>query len=134
MFLKKYFILRLLETVPEEERPPVLLSLYADGIDRDVPTHSSSNNKLHCTYMNVLNMCAFGCRSRYNYELVMLLHEATLAKSWINSLVQTCVAKAMPENAALEDKIEYLAKYIKGMVPLMAPDNTRLHKLLVVDG
>jgi hypothetical protein len=59
----------------------------------------------------------------------MLLHEATLAKSWINSLVQTCVA-----NAALEDKIEYLAKYIKGMVPLMAPDNTRLHKLLVVDG
>jgi hypothetical protein len=64
----------------------------------------------------------------------MLLHEATLAKSWINSLVQTCVAKAMPENAALEDKIEYLAKYIKGMVPLMAPDNTRLHELLVVDG
>ncbi len=70
--------------MPEEERPPVLISFYADGLDRDVPTHSSGNNKLHCTYINVLNLCAFGCRSRYNYELVMLLHEATLAKYGYN--------------------------------------------------
>lgn len=55
---------RLLETVPCDQRPPVLLAIYADGLDRDGMVHSSGKNKLHCTYVKVINTFQFGRRSK----------------------------------------------------------------------
>ncbi len=74
-----FLFCRLLQTVPEDERPPILLSIYADGIDRDQTIHSSGRHKVHCTYIRVLNLCESGCLSRYDYELVQIVHESTLA-------------------------------------------------------
>lgn len=63
----------ILRTVPEEERPPVLLSIYADGLDRDQMARSTLTNKLHCTYLRIINVHQFGARSRHDYKLVMVM-------------------------------------------------------------
>jgi hypothetical protein len=77
---KLYLIFyRLLEGMPEDEKPPVLLAIYADGIDRDEALHSSGRHKIHCTYLRFLNMEPLAsCRSRYDYEIIQLINEDTL--------------------------------------------------------
>jgi len=69
---------RILSTVPYDQHPPVIFSIYADGIDRDNPLHSSLKNKLHCTYLRILNVCQFGGRSRDDYELAMMINEKSI--------------------------------------------------------
>jgi hypothetical protein len=53
---------RLMQTVPISQRPPVLLAIYADALDCDQMLKSSANNKIHCTYIKVLNAQKFGTR------------------------------------------------------------------------
>lgn len=84
---------RLLETVPLEERPPILISIYADGIDRDEMARSSGRNKLHCSYMRIINLCNSGLRSRYDYDLIMILHEATIAKYGYDACHERLIAQ-----------------------------------------
>lgn len=69
---------QLLLTVPFDQRPPIFISLYADALDRDQILHSSGRNKIHCTYLRVLNAAKFGLRKRDDYELVMLVNESTI--------------------------------------------------------
>jgi hypothetical protein len=93
LFLNSSILCRLLETVPEEERPPILLSIYADGIDRDQTLHSSGQHKLHCTYIKFVNLSPFGCRSRYDYELVQLLNEEAIKVYGYNTCHEIIVSK-----------------------------------------
>ena len=69
---------KILETVPVMERPPVLLQIYADDIDRDQTLHSTSNNRIHCTYVRIMNATQFGLRSKDDYNLAMLAKSSTV--------------------------------------------------------
>lgn len=68
----------LLQTVPFDQRPPIVFGLYADALDRDAGIHSSSKHQIHCTYIQVLNVREFGLRKRTDYELVMLINEKSM--------------------------------------------------------
>ncbi len=82
----------LLLTVPFDQRPPVFVAIYADAIDRDQMLHSSARNKLHCTYLKVLNVAEFGLRSRDDYELYMVLNEATIKRKGYQACHEALVA------------------------------------------
>ncbi len=71
---------KILETVPMDERPPVLLQIYADDIDRDQTLHSTLKNRLHCTYVRVMNTTQFGQRSKDDYSLAVLAKSTTNKK------------------------------------------------------
>ncbi len=52
----------LLQTVPTQQRPPVLLAIYADALDCDNLPRSSAKHKVHCTYVQVINARKYGYR------------------------------------------------------------------------
>jgi hypothetical protein len=69
---------RILDTVDEDERPPILIQLYSDGLDRDAMGHSSLRNKVHFTYIKVLNTTDGKERSPLDYGLVQVMYDKTL--------------------------------------------------------
>ena len=82
----------ILNTVPEDEMPPVLISLYADGVDRDSMGHSSLLNRVHATYIQVLNLNTYGIRQRDDYRLIQLGYEDSLRKFGYNAFHKHLVA------------------------------------------
>jgi len=65
-------------TVPENEFPPILICIYADGVDRDQMGHSSLLNRVHITYIRVLNLCDFGMRQRDDYRIIQIMYEESI--------------------------------------------------------
>ena len=79
---------KLLETVPLEERPPILLAVYADEIDRDQTLHSTQKNKYHCTFLRILNETNNGNRSRNDYELAVIANTQAIKEYTYDKCMQ----------------------------------------------
>jgi len=67
----------LLSSIPEDQRPPILLGIYCDGINRDNSSHSA-NSSLHCTYIKIINEKNLGNRCRDDFELLSIMSEETI--------------------------------------------------------
>jgi len=92
-YLDSPAVKEILSTVPEDEMPPVLISLYADGVDRDSMGHSTLLNRVHATYLQVLNVNTYGIRQRDDYRLIQLGYEDSLRKFGYNSFHKHLVNK-----------------------------------------
>jgi hypothetical protein len=61
----------ILDTV--EQRSSVIeIVIYADGLDRDLMGHSSGRNKIHVTYVLILNLTCGRPRSADDYHLLQV--------------------------------------------------------------
>ncbi len=69
-----------MDSVPQDMKPAIMLGIYADDIDRDQAPHSSQKSKLHCTYVRILNEINFGAKSKNDYELIMIANSDTIKK------------------------------------------------------
>jgi len=83
----------ILLTVPFDERPPIMIGIYADGLDRDSMLYSSGQNKIHCTSMKILNTARFGLRKPDDYELLMVLNETLLKKYGYNTCHKALISQ-----------------------------------------
>ena len=64
-----------LADVPLDEQPPVLLQVYADGLDRDLMGFTSGRNKIHVTCIRNIGLYDGLPRSPSQYKLIQLLNE-----------------------------------------------------------
>jgi len=69
----------ILATVPEEERPPIVLLFYGDALDRDLMGHSSQKNKEHFTYFRILNLTDGNARSPTDFQLGQIVHDKAIS-------------------------------------------------------
>ena len=65
-------------TVPPNERPGIHLLIYADELDRDKMGSSSGRNKIHLTYVKILNLTDGLCRTSDDYHLLQIAPSETL--------------------------------------------------------
>lgn len=82
---------RVMESVPDDQKPPIFLGLYADGVDRDQATHSSNLNKIHLTYLKILNLPSEGVRKKDDFRLLQLCYEDTIKHFGYNSVHKSLV-------------------------------------------
>ena len=61
--------------VPVDQQPPVLLQVYADGLDRDLMGFTSGRNKIHVTCIRNIGLYDGLPRSPSQYKLIQLLNE-----------------------------------------------------------
>ena len=65
-------------TVPARERPGIHLLIYADELDRDKMGSSSGRNKIHLTYVKILNLTDGVCRTPDDYHLLQIAPSETV--------------------------------------------------------
>ena len=64
-----------LADVPIDQQPPVLLQVYADGLDRDLMGFTSGRNKIHVTCIRNIGLYDGLPRSPSQYKLIQLMNE-----------------------------------------------------------
>jgi hypothetical protein len=60
------------KSVPKGEGPAIFIQIYSDDIDRDAMGKSSGRNKLHLTYLRILNITDGIARSPRQYNLLQV--------------------------------------------------------------
>jgi len=83
----------IMKGVPEIELPAVMLGIYADGVDRDSMGHSTLVNRVHATYVKILNLSNFGLREQDDYRLIQIGYEDSLRKFGYNRFHKHLVSK-----------------------------------------
>ena len=55
--------------------------------------HSTLKNRVHITYLRVINLCDFGLRQRDDYRMIQILYEDTVKKFGYSRVHEPLIAK-----------------------------------------